>query len=224
MKVAAIVPAAGRGRRFHGKIPKIFTLLRGKPLLVHTLKRLLKSFRFEEVWVTTGLSDIGRTEKILKRFGLQDLRVIPGGATRAASVKRAFERISPHCDWVLVHDGARPCVNKALVLRTILAAKNTGAALCALPATATVKRVDLRRRVVLRTEDRSSLYLAQTPQVFRKDLLAARYRALGKKALGVTDEAALFVGSGIVVRVADGDARNIKVTTLEDWKMLRLMQ
>ena len=223
MKVAAIVPAAGRGKRFRGKIPKIFVPLRGKPLLVRTLESLLRAFRFEEVWVTAGPADVEKTKKILKRFGLR-VRVIAGGATRAASVKRAFERVSPGCDWVLIHDGARPCVDRALVLRTMAAAKKTGAALCALPATATVKRVDPKRGRVLGTEDRRSLYLAQTPQVFRKDLLASRYRALKTKALSATDEAALFDGSRITVRVTEGDAKNIKVTTLDDWKLLRLMQ
>ena len=224
MNVAAIVPAAGRGRRFRGKVPKIFVPLRGKPLLVHTLERLLRSFRFKEVWVTAGRSDVQKTKKMLRRFASQGVKVIAGGATRAASVKRAFERISPGCDWVLIHDGARPCVDKALVLRTLSAAKRSGAALCALPATATVKRVDVKRGAVTGTEDRRSLYLAQTPQVFRKDLLAARYHVLKEKALRATDEAALFDGSKTVVRVAEGDAKNIKVTTREDWKLLRLMQ
>ena len=222
MKVAAIVPAAGRGRRFRGKTPKLFVSLRGKPVLVHTLERLVRSFRFEEVLVMTASADIKKTEKLLKRFRLAGpWRVSVGGRTRAESVKRGFEQVSKKSDWVLIHDGARPCIGKALVLRTLTAAKATGAALCAMPATATVKKVDVRRGVVLGTEDRRSLYLAQTPQVFRKDLLSSRYRALGRKALEATDEAALFDGSRIAVRVIEGDARNIKVTTVEDGELLK---
>ena len=224
MKVAAIVPAAGRGRRFQSPVSKLFVPVGGKPLLVHTLQQLARSFSFEEILVMTGRADVKRTEKILKRFGLGRLRVLAGGATRAASVKRGFERISKKCDWVLIHDGARPCVDRALVLRTLSAAKNTGAALCALPATATVKKVDLKRGTVISTEDRRSLYLAQTPQVFRSDLLSARYRALKKRALKATDEAALFDGSAVRVRVALGDAKNVKVTTRDDLRTLRIVQ
>ena len=222
MKVAAIVPAAGRGRRFRGKIPKIFMPLGGKPLLVHTLERLTRSFRFEEVLVMTGRADVKKTEKILRRFNLGGLRVLAGGSTRAASVKNGFDRLSADCGWVLVHDAARPLINKALVLRTLAAAKHSGASLCAVPATATVKKV--RRGLVLGTEDRRELYLAQTPQVFRRDLLSARYRILKKKALKATDEAALFDGSGVAVRVTAGDARNIKVTTREDWEVLKILR
>jgi 2-C-methyl-D-erythritol 4-phosphate cytidylyltransferase len=89
------------------------------------------------------------------------------------------------------------------------------------PATATVKKVDTRRGTVISTEDRRSLYLAQTPQVFRKDLLFSRYRVLGRKALCATDEAALFDGSKVPVRVTEGDVKNIKVTTAGDGEFLR---
>lgn len=222
MKVAAIVPAAGRGRRFRGKTPKLFVPLNGKPLLVHTLQQLIRSFRFEEVLVMTGPTDIKKTEKILKHFHLAgSCRVLAGGRTRAESVKRGFEKLSAGSDWVLVHDGARPLIDKTLVLRTISAAKATGAALCAVPATATVKKVDIRRRTVIGTQDRRSLYLAQTPQVFRRDLLSARYRVLKKKALQATDEAALFDGSKTLVRVVEGTVKNIKITTPGDGELLK---
>lgn len=221
MKVTAIVPAAGRGRRFQGKISKLFVSLQGKPLLVHTLQRLVRAFRFEEVLVLVARADIKKTRNILRRYQLDQARLFVGGSTRADSVKRGLENVSKESDWVLVHDAARPLIDRPLVLRTISAAKATGAALCALPVTATVKKVDLRRHVVLSTQDRRSLYLAQTPQVFRKDLLSARYRMLKKRALTATDEAALFDGSGISVRVVEGDIKNIKITTLEDLQLFR---
>jgi 2-C-methyl-D-erythritol 4-phosphate cytidylyltransferase len=221
VKVTAIVPAAGRGSRFQSKTSKLFVSWGGKPLLVHTLKRLLGAFRFEEVLVLVARADIKKTQVLLRRHHLNQVRLFAGGVTRADSVKRGLENVSKESDWVLVHDAARPLIGRPLVLRTILAAKATGAALCALPVTATVKKVDLRHRAVLSTEDRRRLYLAQTPQVFRKDLLLNRYHTLKKKALTATDEAALFDGSGISVRVVEGDIKNIKITTLDDLQLFR---
>ncbi len=219
MKVAAIVPAAGRGRRFRSQIPKTFVSLCGKPLLVHTLERLLGSFHFEEVWVPVARAQLKRAEKILKRHKLGQVRLLAGGSTRAQSVERGLRNVSKNCDWVLVHDAARPFVDRKLVLRTILAAKATGAALCAVPVRATGKKVDLKRGPVLSTQDRRPLYLAQTPQVFRKDLLQNRYRVLKKKALKATDEAALFDKSGVLVKIVEGDSKNIKITTVDDLKL-----
>ncbi len=221
MKVAAVVPAAGRGKRFQSKTPKLFVCLHGKPLLIHTLQQLERSFDFQEVLVLVGCGDLKKVEKMLKRHGLSRMRLVVGGVTRADSVRRGLENVSESCDWVLVHDGARPFVDKTLVLGTISAAKTTGAALCALPVTATVKRVDIKRGTVLSTEDRRLLYLAQTPQVFRRDLLLERYRVLKKKALKATDEAALFDGSGILVRVVAGHAKNIKITTIDDLELFK---
>lgn len=221
MKVAALIAAAGRSRRFFSKVPKVFVPVRGKPLLVHTLERLTRSFPFEEVLLMVGRAEFHKTQKLLKRYGFSHVRLIAGGLTRAASVKRGFDRLSRSCDWVLVHDGARPVVDRALVLRTILAAKKTGAALCATPVLATVKKVDVHRGSVVSTEDRRALYLAQTPQVFRKDLLAARYQRLKKKALKATDEASLFDNSPVRVQVVEGDVKNIKVTTKEDLGLVK---
>ena len=224
MKIAAVVPAAGLGKRFRSKIPKLFVSLHGKPLLVHTLQRLIRCFNFEEMVVLVGQADLKNVQRLLKRHGLGEVRLVVGGVTRADSVRRGVENVSKNCDWILVHDGARPFVDKKLVLNTILAAKITGAALCAEPVTSTVKRVDLKRGVVLSTEDRRLLYLAQTPQVFRQDLLVARYKILRKKALAATDEAALFDGSGISVRVVAGHAKNIKITTVDDLELFNPLQ
>ena len=221
MRVAAIVPAAGRGERFKSKVPKPFVLVRGEPMLVRTLRNLLASHAFEEVIVLTERTQLNRAKNILKRHGLSTVRVECGGATRADSVRRGLFSLSGSAEWVLVHDAARPLVNKAVVFRTLEAAKSSGAALCVTPVTATVKRLRPARNVVWSTEDRRGLCLAQTPQVFRRDLLLSRYRALGKKALKATDEAALFDKSAVRVRVVEGDVKNIKVTTKEDMELVK---
>ena len=221
MKVAAIIPAAGRGERFKSKVPKSFVSVLGKPLLVHTLRRLQNCYAFEEMVVMVQRSHQSRTREMLKRHGFGHVRVEIGGSSRADSVKRGFLSLTQRSEWVLVHDAARPLVDTAFLLRTLSAAKKSGAALCGIPVTATVKRLRPGQDIVLSTQDRRYLYLAQTPQVFRKDLLLARYRALGKKALKATDEAALFDKTSVPVRCVEGDVKNIKVTTQDDLELVK---
>ena len=220
MKVAAIVPAAGLGKRLHSKSPKAFALLGGKPLLVQTLKRLLACYPFSEIVVATPPKKIEETQKLIRTYRLRGkIKVVGGGSTRADSVFNALLAVTPGSDWVLVHDAARPLVGRDLILRLLGAAKKMGAALCALPVTATVKRVNPKTLWVLRTEDRRQLYLAQTPQIFKHKLLLARYRKLGNKASSATDEAALFDGSKTRVQLVLGDPTNLKITTPFDLKL-----
>ena len=221
LRVAAIVPAAGKGRRLKSKTPKPLVPVAGKPLLAHTLINLKKSFPFTEIILAVDPSQEESIGRLLKKYGLRGVRVVEGGKTRSQSVLNGLSGISKECDWALVHDAARPFVNGRLVRRLLEAAKKTGAAICALPATATVKAVNAGDKTIIRTEDRGRLYLAQTPQVFKKGLLLKRYQALGKKAFRATDEAALFDRSGVRVKVIEGEVGNIKITTAQDLKLMK---
>lgn len=221
MKVAAIVPAAGQGKRLKGKTPKPLVRIFGKPLFIHTLVSLKRSLRFHEIILVADPSQVKSMKRSLWRYGLENIRVVAGGKTRAASVRNAVLKVSLGCDFVLIHDMARPLVGEALVRKLLSAARKTGAALCAVPATATVKKIDAKRSCVVRTLDRRLLYLAQTPQVFRKSLILRRYEVLGKKALQATDEAALFDGSKTVVKLVPGDPKNIKITTKDDIELFK---
>ncbi|MGH7198244.1 MAG: 2-C-methyl-D-erythritol 4-phosphate cytidylyltransferase [Candidatus Omnitrophota bacterium] len=221
MKIAAIVPAAGRGRRLKTKQPKAFVPLLGKPLLIHTLTNLKRSFPFEEMIVAAAASRMKSVRRLLARYRLGRVRVVRGGGSRAESVRNGVASLSVRCEWVLIHDAARPFVGRGLVRRLLQSARRTGAAICVLPATATVRRIDPKRKVALGTEDRESLVLVQTPQVFKKNDLLARYKLFGKKALAATDEAALFDGSRIKVSIVPGEPRNIKITTKEDLELCR---
>ena len=221
MKIAAIVPAAGLGRRLKTKAFKPFVRILGKPLLVHTLESLKKSFDFAEIIVAAAPAKLDETLRLLRRHKLHGVRVVLGGRNRSGSVRNALLNVSGDCDWVLVHDAARPFVGRVLVRRLLNAAKATGAAIAATPVTATVKRSGARKDVIFKTEDRERLFLAQTPQLFRKGLLAKRYRTLGAKALLCTDEAALFDRSRVRVRLVPGDPKNIKITAPEDIKLFK---
>lgn len=221
MKIAAIIPAAGQGKRLRAKKLKPFVLVAGVPILVHTIVNLKRSCRLEEIILVVPADQKGDFRKLLQRHRLNGIRMTVGGKTRAESVRNGFEQISDRCDWVLVHDAARPLVSRTVVNRLIKGAKKSGAAIVAMPITSTVKRVDSNNRHILRTENREALYFAQTPQFFQRSLLAEQYQKLGQKVLRATDEATLFDGSRIKVIVVPGEARNIKVTTPEDMELLK---
>ena len=219
--VAAIVPAAGAGRRLAKKTLKSFVKILGKPLLAHTLQALKKTFPYKEIIVAVKPSQLNRTLRIFRRYRLGRTRVVKGGRTRAESVANALRHVSEDCGWVLIHDAARPLVSAGLVRRLLAAAGKTGAAIATIPVTSTLKMLDPEGRVVLRTVDRRNFFLAQTPQVFRKERLVRRYKMLGERALLATDEASLFEGSSVRVRAVPGEAQNIKITTAEDLKLMR---
>ena len=191
------------------------------PLLVHTLRALMHAHPFDEIVLVVHSSQLERARKLMSEHRLSQVRVVPGGATRAASVRNGVLALSAGIRLVAIHDAARPLVSREVVRRTLTAADRGGAAICGVPVSSTVKRVAPRGRNILTTVDRRGLFLAQTPQVFRKDLLLRRYQALGKKALLATDEAALFDGTRVRVRLVLGDEKNLKVTTKQDLELIR---
>ena len=214
--VYAVVPAAGKGRRFGTKTPKIYLPVAGKPLFIHTLRALKAAYPFGRIVLAVDASRLAQARRELVRHGLGGVWLTAGGATRAESVLSGLLALPPGSGLVAVHDAARPLVSPALVRRTISAAKISGGAICVLPVSSTVKKLDPAGKTVLGTEDRSRLALAQTPQVFDKSRLLARYRRLGRSAFDATDEAALFDGTRFRVRAVPGEERNFKVTTKGD--------
>jgi 2-C-methyl-D-erythritol 4-phosphate cytidylyltransferase len=215
-RVAAIVPAAGAGRRFGGRAAKAWAALRGRPLLVHALRALQASPSVRWIICVVRPGQEQAVAALLRRHRItKALPPRPGGASRADSVARGFAAVPPQAQWVLVHDGARPCVTPALIARVVAAARRHGAVACGLPASLTVKAVDGARDVRL-TLDRDALWFVQTPQAFRRDWFAqALGRADGQLAR-LPDDAALLELAGFPVRMVPGEPLNIKVTTRED--------
>ncbi len=216
MSVAAVIPAAGRGKRLGGRTPKAFYPILGKPLLLHTLSNLLKTHSFVDIVVAVHPKEIHFTQSLLKKFKIKGVRVVAGGETRAASVRNAVKSIPSQVKWVLIHDAARPLVTVKIVRKVLSAASKADGAIAATPISSTVKKAKPKTSQIIRTEDRSSLYLAQTPQVFKLLNLRDRYRVLGAKIALATDEAALFDGTKARILLSEGDPRNIKITTQED--------
>jgi len=137
--------------------------------------------------------------------------IVEGGARRQDSVRHAFNRMDPRTEVIVIHDAARPLVTDAVIRRTVNAAFETGAAIAALRASDTVKRAD-GDGVIAETLPRDEIYLAQTPQAFRVDVLRDALTIPGD----ATDEAALAEQAGHAVRLVEGDARNLKITTADD--------
>ena len=216
MDVAAIVPAAGVGQRFGGHTSKPFATLHGAPLLLRALTVLQASPAIRWIVVAVRVSDEREAADLVKRHKItKALTPCRGGRSRAESVARAFAMVPHAAQWVLVHDGARPCVSRQLITHAVRAGKRFGAVACGLPASLTVKAVDDRNAVRL-TLDRDQLWFVQTPQVFRRDWFAQALEQADHGLDRFPDDAAIVEAAGFPVQMIPGDPLNIKVTTRED--------
>jgi len=212
----AIIAAAGAGTRMASDRPKQFLLLAGTPVIVHTLKAFEQCDSIHEVIVVLPAEQSAGFLSMAGKYGLRKLaRVVPGGATRAESVKRGLMSVrAATAEIVAVHDGVRPFVTVDEIDRTIGAARENGAAILVAPVTDTIKEV--RDQSVVRTLDRGVLRRALTPQCFRYELLRDAYQHADVNDPSLTDESALVEQLGHRVSVVEGSARNIKITTLAD--------
>jgi 2-C-methyl-D-erythritol 4-phosphate cytidylyltransferase/2-C-methyl-D-erythritol 2,4-cyclodiphosphate synthase len=217
MHVTAIIAAAGEGRRLGAAVPKQLLDIGGRSILERSVSAFAVHDRVDDVIVVLP-SELAETpEQCLTPETSSAVRVVPGGARRQDSVANAFDRVSPRSDVVLVHDAARPFVSADLISRAIDAALTHGAAIAAIPARDTVKRVERTgdRVVIADTIPRDAVYLAQTPQAFRRDVLRAAV-AIGRSGVDATDEAMLAERAGHRVHVVEGDPANVKITTPAD--------
>lgn len=223
MHVTAIIPAAGAGVRFGGAVKKQFIALNGLPILSHTLRALAASRALSAIIVVVppGEELRGRKALELARIDLET-EVVPGGQARQDSVYIGLQRAKAETDLVLIHDGVRPFVSREVVLATIEAAKEWGAAIAAVPVIDTIKRVDTDGFVV-ETLQREQLWAVQTPQVFRYALLMRAHRAIREGGIVATDDAALVERIGGMVKVVRGSYENLKITSEEDLPLANLI-
>ncbi|HEY3884284.1 MAG TPA: 2-C-methyl-D-erythritol 4-phosphate cytidylyltransferase [Vicinamibacterales bacterium] len=216
MHVTAIIAAAGAGRRLGADKPKQLLHIGGRSMLDYSIRAFASHPRVQEVVVVLP-SDVAGD--VFDQSADGRLRVARGGERRQDSVANGFDAVSPDASVVLVHDAARPFVSADLISRTIDAAMEHGAAIAALPSRDTVKRVS-REGVITGTIPREDIYLAQTPQGFRRDVLEKAI-AVGRSGVEATDEAALAERAGYPVHVVEGDPANVKITTAEDLETAR---
>ena len=221
MHVTAIVAAAGRGQRFGGARLKQLLSVGGRPVLERSVAAFLTHPSIDEIVVALP-DDVADDPPRYLRGTSKPLHIVAGGARRQDSVANAFRVVPELSDVVVIHDAARPFASADLIARTVAAAAESGAALAAVQARDTVKQGHLSRGpsaaqsgeawVVEATLPRESIFLAQTPQAFRRAVLRDAL-ALGETA---TDEAALAERAGYTVRLVEGELSNIKITTPDD--------
>ena len=201
-KVAAIVPAAGSGKRLGAQTKKPFVLLAGKPLITYALLALDSSKYIDRIYVAADPGSIGRLKEIISKYGIRKVvKVVAGGKTRTGSVKNCFDLVDPLCDIVLIHDGARPFPGGSDIMNSVLLAGKFGGCVTAIPMTDTVKLAD-KSLFVKRTIDRSSLWRAQTPQAFRYGILKKALNAVNDIS-NVTDDASLLERLGRKVKILE---------------------
>lgn len=217
MHVTAIIAAAGRGDRLGGSTPKQFREIGGRTLLEWSIGTFVDHTAITDLVVVLP-SDRAADVPSWLRDARKPLTIATGGARRQDSVAAAFDLVPGAAAIVVVHDAARPFASAALISRTIDAAAADGAAVAALPATDTVKQAV--GPFVAATLARESIFLAQTPQAFRRAVLADAI-ALGRSGVEATDEAALAERAGHRVRLVEGEPGNVKITTAEDLERVR---
>ena len=214
----AIIVAAGSGTRMAGA-DKLFTEVAGQPLLAHAIAPFQECASIERIVLVMASLNLKRGRDLVERYGFtKATALVKGGERRQDSVRLGLEALGG-CDYVAVHDGARPLVTPELIARGLEAARETGAAAPALPIADTVKEAG-PNGIVLRTLDRSRLWAVQTPQVFRYDLLLRAHREI---TADVTDDAAMVEALGEPVRLFEGSRANIKVTTVEDLTLIKAL-
>src|SRR5262245_52039144 len=214
-KFAVILPAAGQSRRFHDKAyKKPFAPLGGRAVWLHSAERFLNRSDVKQLIVVIAQED---KELFDMKFGanvaILGVQVVFGGAERADSVQKALEQVKEGIEYIAVHDAARPCIVDPWIDDVFAAAERDGAAILAASVQATLKRVDAQKHISA-TVGRDGLWEAQTPQVFRREVLLQAYAKRGREP--VTDDAQLVERLGHKVTVVPCSPLNIKITTRDD--------
>ena len=210
-RVSAIIVAAGTSSRMGG-IDKVFAQLGQEPLLVKVVDVFQNCTFIDDIVIVLAKGSHKKGQTLLNEFGFSKvISICPGGLRRQDSVWEGLNQLSD-CSWVIIHDGARPFITTDLIERGLAAARKNGAAIAGVPVKDTIKFVS-RRNIVLKTPARHSLWIVQTPQIFRYDLIREAYLQSGTE---VTDDATLVERLGHKVDVFMGSYQNIKITTPED--------
>ncbi|HEX5228892.1 MAG TPA: 2-C-methyl-D-erythritol 4-phosphate cytidylyltransferase [Bryobacteraceae bacterium] len=229
MKVTVILPAAGLGTRMGRAVPekagtsrKQFMLLEGSPILLHTIRKFVSTPAVSEIVVALRADDIEWVGELLRaeRFG-KPVRLVEGGNSRQESVENALKTLPAGTELVAVHDAVRPFIEHNVLEKVFAEAEDTGAAIVGIVPVDTVKQV--HRNKIRATIPRERLILAQTPQVFRFDLIKGAFAKAREDGFAGTDESSLVERlDQVEVSVVPGSDRNIKITKPSDMDLARL--
>ena len=207
MKFSAIITAGGTSSRF-GNTNKLLEKINGKEIIKYTIDAFVDA-DVEDIVICANLSIVDVLGKIFADY--QNVRIVEGGATRQESVFKGLKAVS--CDYVLIHDGARPMITSEIIKKTMDEVASKKAVSVMTKTVDTIKRVDENGKIIT-TIDRSQLYNTQTPQAFEYDLIKSVHEKY--EGENFTDDAGMVEASGVDVYIVEGDYRNIKVTTKSD--------
>ncbi|MCG8584478.1 MAG: 2-C-methyl-D-erythritol 4-phosphate cytidylyltransferase [Pirellulales bacterium] len=217
-KYSVILPAAGKSTRFKDKhYKKVFATLAGRAVWLHVADRFMN--RDDTLQTILVISPEDR-EDFMSKFGaniaILGIQVVDGGQERSDSVEAALAHVQPEADFVTIHDAARPCFVDPWIDKVYAAAEESGAAIDAVPVASTLKRVGANHQIS-ETVSREGLWAAQTPQVFRRELILEAYAK--RDGFNATDDAQLVERIGHLVSVVPGSPMNIKITTKDDLRL-----
>ena len=220
MKVGAIIAAAGFGRRMKTDRPKQLLALNGTPILVHTIRKFDSASVINYIIVTAPRESVDEVTRLVQSAGFKkSVTVIKGGERRQDSVAIGLDQLEPGTDVVAVHDGVRPFVSIEDIENVVRQAERIGAAILGVPIVDTVKQAE--REFVESTLTREHLVAAQTPQVFRTEILKQAFERAAKDEYYGTDESSLVERMGHPVAIVRGSERNIKITRPGDLTLAR---
>jgi 2-C-methyl-D-erythritol 4-phosphate cytidylyltransferase len=217
--VSVIVPAAGMGKRMNSEKNKVFIFLNNKPVLAHTLEKFEDCEYVDEIILVVKKNEVDYClEEIVMKYGFKKVKkVVKGGKERQDSVYNGLLAIDKKCDVVLVHDGARPFIEKKSIVNGIRGAIEHGACVVGVPVKDTIKVVN-SDNYIIDTPKRSTLWAVQTPQCFSYDIIMEAYENARKNSIIATDDSMLVENIGYKVKMIMGSYTNIKLTTPEDMK------
>lgn len=223
-KISAVIVAAGMGKRMERNYNKQYIKLEGVPILAHTAIQFQNHPHIDEVVIVVGQGEVEYCrENIVEKNNLQKVKmIVEGGKERYHSVYNGIKAVSEECELVLIHDGARPFVTREIINESIASANTYGCSIVGMPVKDTIKVID-EEGFVKDTPKRDQLWLVQTPQTFKKDLILQAHQKREKEDLAVTDDAMLVEALGRRVKMIRGDYENIKITTPEDLEVGRVI-
>lgn len=215
-KVITIIVAGGKGKRIGANISKQFLHLNGKPILAHTLKVFEDCNSIDSIIVVSHPDDIDFCQQnIIKNFGFKKvIKVVKGGKERQDSVRNGLNAAPESYGITVIHDAVRPFVSQSIIENSIRTAKRTGASVVCVPVKDTIKEAS--DGYVKKTLQRERLYLVQTPQTFKMDIIKEAHKRALEKGIKATDDSSLVEMLGIKVKIVEGSYENIKITTPED--------
>ena len=224
MKASAVIVAAGKGTRMDGDLPKQYLLLESLPILAHTLTVFASCDLVEEIIVVVPAQDTDYCrDNILSKIKItKKCQLVSGGEERQDSVYNGILAVSASSNIVVIHDGVRPFIRSDQLIAVIKGAEKFGACILGIPAYDTLKEID-HSKSILKTIQRDSIWLAQTPQAFHYNLIKEAHAKARRNQYLSTDDASLAEWSGATVKIISGSRDNIKITSQEDLDIARAL-